>query len=646
MKLLKGLALAFGVLISTFSQAQVVINEFMADNVSYIGDQNGEFDDWIEIYNNGSSSISLTGWFLSDDAANKAKWKFPNTTIPAGGYIVVWADQDVLQSGLHANFKLSKGGESIFLSRTDTISTDSIDYSAQLSNVSQGRFPNGIGPHAFLSPTIGVMNTPMAPINPVAWHKLVINEIMAANDTVVSDQDSEFDPWIEIYNTSSTETISLFGLFLSQDRAVKFGSALKDTVILPNQFLIVWVDGNNKEEGLHSAFPLVQEGSFFGLVNANGTYVDSLEYNAQPRNVSFKRLPNGTGSFTRSLPSFSTSNTLIALTSSPILQGEIVLNEFMSDNTSGMTDQNSEFEDWAELYNSSSRSINLKGFYLSDDLKNPFKWQFADTIMPPNTYLITWLDNDVLQSGVHANFKLSTLGEDLVMCWPNDYVVDSITFAAQHLDTAMARIPNASGQFYFSLPTHNAYNSQGSIQLPVDLLDFRVKAEHCKSVIEWFTTNEIGIENYVVQRSAKGDLFEDIDVIRPQSSVGINQYTFADEMSASKYAFYRIKIQFVTGDHSYSEAIPVSVNCGDKAQHLVFPNPVKGMLYWRSWNISTPRMTVELKDVQGRTVLSQAIVHEDGSLFSANVGDLQNGVYMIRFLTENYVRTKFIVVRN
>ncbi|HHG84998.1 MAG TPA: T9SS type A sorting domain-containing protein, partial [Bacteroidetes bacterium] len=99
----------------------------------------GEYDDWIELHNTTSSAYSLKGHFLSDTITSLAKYDLPDTTIPAGGYLIVWADEDGMQAGLHANFKLSRLGEPIYLMNSDTIMIDSVRYSAQTTDVSSGR---------------------------------------------------------------------------------------------------------------------------------------------------------------------------------------------------------------------------------------------------------------------------------------------------------------------------------------------------------------------------------------------------------------------------------------------------------------------------------------------------------------------------
>ncbi len=138
----------------------VVINEFMASNDATVVDQDGEYDDWIELYNNGSGAIDLGGYFLSDKPDDVLKWEFPaGTLIEAGGYLIIWADEDEDQAGLHANFKLSASGESLILSDPSGNIIDEVSFGPQTTDISYGRYPNGTGNFQTMYPTFGAENT-------------------------------------------------------------------------------------------------------------------------------------------------------------------------------------------------------------------------------------------------------------------------------------------------------------------------------------------------------------------------------------------------------------------------------------------------------------------------------------------------------
>lgn len=136
----------------------LVINEFMADNKTYISDQDGDFDDWIELYNNSDAAINLNGYYLSDKGDDPYQWVFPDITIEAGGYLVVWADNDIEQVGLHANFKLSTSGETILLTNKDKELIDQVTFLQQTTDKSTGRFPNGTGDFMIMDATFEAKN--------------------------------------------------------------------------------------------------------------------------------------------------------------------------------------------------------------------------------------------------------------------------------------------------------------------------------------------------------------------------------------------------------------------------------------------------------------------------------------------------------
>jgi len=125
----------------------IVINEFCAscDSLSNIADANGEWDDWIELYNTTDETIDLSNAYISDNADEPTKWAFPlESKIDPNSYMIVWADKDDGQDGLHANFKLDKDGEFIMLTVDDTV-MDSISYGEQITNLTMARRPNGVG---------------------------------------------------------------------------------------------------------------------------------------------------------------------------------------------------------------------------------------------------------------------------------------------------------------------------------------------------------------------------------------------------------------------------------------------------------------------------------------------------------------------
>ncbi|MFC1634384.1 lamin tail domain-containing protein [Planctomycetota bacterium] len=126
----------------------LAINELMASNSRCIRDPKGHYDDWIEIHNFGIYTIDVGGMYLTDNLAIPAKWRIPGnnpsaTRIPAGDYLLIWADNDTSDAGLHANFKLSTDGEEVGLFDSDGMTLiDSVAFPAQTTDISYGRYPD------------------------------------------------------------------------------------------------------------------------------------------------------------------------------------------------------------------------------------------------------------------------------------------------------------------------------------------------------------------------------------------------------------------------------------------------------------------------------------------------------------------------
>ncbi len=147
MILLISLALSM-VNINNAKAQNLVINEVLAGNSIVNQDENGDFEDWIEIRNNQATSVNLNGFGLSDDPVLPFKWTFPNVSIGAGQYLLIWCsdkNRRVAGSPLHTNFKLSSAGETISITNAGGTVLNTVTTPNLLQNISFGRSPNGTG---------------------------------------------------------------------------------------------------------------------------------------------------------------------------------------------------------------------------------------------------------------------------------------------------------------------------------------------------------------------------------------------------------------------------------------------------------------------------------------------------------------------
>ena len=143
----------------------LIINEFLASNDACCSDNFGDFDDWVEFYNDSNEPIDIGGMYFTDTPDDDSPYLIPSsdpslTTIQPGGYLLLWCDDDQEQGALHVSKKLSKGGESIILIDKDGSSViTSYTYETQSTDVSMGRDPNNNDSWIFFdNPTPGSSN--------------------------------------------------------------------------------------------------------------------------------------------------------------------------------------------------------------------------------------------------------------------------------------------------------------------------------------------------------------------------------------------------------------------------------------------------------------------------------------------------------
>lgn len=146
----------YNVAVGMSSNTDIVINELMASNDATVADNAGEYDDWIELYNTSSSTVDLSGWYITDKSDNLTKYDIPSgTQILGNDYLIIWADEDSSQgpNPVHANFKLSAGGELVMLLDASVLLVDSVTFGQQTTDMGYARVPNGTGNFVIQAPT-------------------------------------------------------------------------------------------------------------------------------------------------------------------------------------------------------------------------------------------------------------------------------------------------------------------------------------------------------------------------------------------------------------------------------------------------------------------------------------------------------------
>lgn len=282
------------------------LNEAQADNITGPTDSTGQHEPWIELCNAGTNSINLGGYYLSDSYTNLARWAFPtNAAIPAGGYLVVWCDNQTNQSsGIapHTNFRLPSGNGTVALSRTVSNAVQLLDYLTYVSlpsNWSYGDTPDA-------QPFYRASMFQFTPGNPNSSASpplnVFINEWMADNTFTAADPaDNNYEDWFEIYNPGSSP-VDLGGYYLTDtltNQTQFLIPADGHYTIPPHGHLLVWADNESGQNStnradLHVNFALSKGGEAIGLFAADGTQIDAVVFGAQTSDRSEGRFPDGT----------------------------------------------------------------------------------------------------------------------------------------------------------------------------------------------------------------------------------------------------------------------------------------------------------------------------------------------------------------
>ena len=140
------------------------------------------------------------------------------------------------------------------------------------------------------------------------------------------------------------------------------------------------------------------------------------------------------------------------------------INELLAANDMTNKDPEGEYDDWAELYNSSSKAVDLSGLYLSDSLNNPRKWKFPlGTSIDAGGYLVVWLDGDTEAEGLHAGFRLNRDGETILLVDRDkgqNAILDELKFSAQENDRSFGRAKDGEGKGRSLKPTPGKANPE------------------------------------------------------------------------------------------------------------------------------------------------------------------------------------------
>ena len=459
----------------------LVISEVMSSNKSAVPDENGEYYDWIELWNTSDHPISLYEVGLSD-RGDAIQFLFPDVTLPADERVIVFCsntNKAEIGQNYHAKFKLSSSGETVYLFDRSAYLIDSVKVPIMSSDESWALQEDG----SFIATKEFSPGFPNSAEGYVSYRTattvtdgaLVINEIMPDPLTGLRDADGELCDWIELYNTTD-QPVSLDNYALSnrEDKPLKWRFP-QGAVVAPYGYYVVYCSGKDIRDDAtsvpHSNFKISAENDTILLSDSRGRMVDRVTIDNIPKDCSWARNSNGTYSVhnmaTPGLPNDQNGANTMDYQLRALNDLGVYITEVMASNSETVTLVSSAgFTDWVEIYNATDHVVDLSGCGLSDNLSRARKWQFTQgTYINPGEYKIVYLDGDVSKdtgTAPHASFKLAKSGgEVLCLSDPTGRIYDKIVLPEIPTDISYGRTTGLAGFFYYDTPTPGAQNGTG-----------------------------------------------------------------------------------------------------------------------------------------------------------------------------------------
>lgn len=302
---------------------------------------------------------------------------------------------------------------------------------------------------------------------------LRVTEAMSSNRSAFPDETGAFPDWVELTNTGS-DPINLKGYGLS-DRADKITFVFPDITLAAGEHVIVFASDSTQNEAgktLHAKFKLSSAGDKLFLFGSDGIAFQELDIPAMDYNMSYTWVGGNDYIITdQYTPGYdNTQEGYAAFRASTVLQsGALVINEICASSITTLKDEDGDYPDWIEIHNTTNQTIDLSNYALSDSTDKLVKWRFPQgSIIAPNGYFVVFAskkDRAAAEgSWPHANFKLRSNGETVILSDIQGRMVDMVTYDLLSADTSWGRDEEGDGSFkVFTSPTPGLPNTRAGM---------------------------------------------------------------------------------------------------------------------------------------------------------------------------------------
>jgi hypothetical protein len=450
------LSLFYGCTAKTNS-AGLVINEVVTASSS---DSALGSPDWIELYNASSRPIDLSEYKLTDKG-NRVFYSFSDETIPAHGYMVVYASgskavADSLVS--FVDFSLSKEGESLYLIGPQNTVESMVSIPALLTDISFARRDDGT--YGYCSNTTPGSENSGAILDAQTF--LATLDTGALTISEVLPKSSDGLSWVELMNSGDTN-LDLGNYFLSDDLAQPYKWHMPSRTLNAGEYTVVFLsDVDGGDAAMRASFSLSDRDTRVYLYDITGGLTDTMSWDEGiPNDIAVIAKHSYTIYPTRGeINSADTFSSIAAVAMSAV--DPVRISEVLPRNEYSIADSDGERFEWVELFNSSGETVSLSSYFLSDDSSDLYKWAFPDVSIRPGEYLVVFLSaKSTTQPELHASFRLSDGETGVYFTNLNGVKVDSLALPEANIDNVSVGRGELGAPIYFANPTPGAGNTGG-----------------------------------------------------------------------------------------------------------------------------------------------------------------------------------------
>ena len=462
----------------------LVINEVVTSNQLSLQDDVYGSPDWIELYNASDENVHLSSYYITDNVETPQKaFRLPDVVLSPGGFYLLYASKKEGPNNL--GFSLKKSGETLTILDAHMEEVSSLIVPTLIRDVSYARRQDGSYGFCDL-PTPGAANEGdildklplssqlMKEPEEVAAEKprsadILITEVVSKNKSSLAAAGCDgCTEWVELFNPNDMP-VSLARFTLTDNMAQVDKHNFPEVELQPGQYLIVCCGRKacTVAEHVRVDIGLSAQGEELFLYDGNGYMLDHVAVPALSTDVSWAKRADGTWGYCAS-PTPGSSPKEQDILSAPSNQAlepipmadpfhTVNIHEVLYRNERSIMDEDGDRSDFAELFNGGAETVDLGGWYLSDNAQKLTKWALPNVSLAPGEYLIVFLSGkDRVGGELHASFSLHA-GETLTLYNSAGLCYDSILIPETEKNVSVGR--NSAGEIvFYSHPTPGEQN--------------------------------------------------------------------------------------------------------------------------------------------------------------------------------------------